>query len=60
MSKKPFSVRVEDSVSTRFKALSAILKLDNAELLKELIREKEELLTEEQRIAYEALLKVWK
>ena len=55
--KKPFSIRVEDNVSRRYKALSAVLNMDNAELLKELLLEKEQRLTDEQRTAYDALLK---
>lgn len=57
--KKPFSIRVEDNVSRRYKALSAVLNMDNAELLKELLLEKEQRLTDEQRTAYDALLKAW-
>jgi len=58
--KKPFSIRLESSVVNKFKALSAILNLDGASLLSELISNKEKELTEEQRNAYEALLKIWR
>lgn len=60
MTKKPFSIRVEPPVINRYKALSTVLNIDGAKLLSDLIREKEETLTEEQLSAYNALLKLWK
>lgn len=60
MVKKPFSIRVEQYVINRYKALSTVLNIDGAKLLSELITEKEKTLTEEERNAYEALLKLWK
>lgn len=60
MVKKPFSVRVEENVTVRFRALSAVLNVDSAKLLDVLVREKEKSLTSEQEEAYRAVLKVWK
>jgi hypothetical protein len=60
MSKKPFSIRVEPYVINRYKALSTVLNIDGAKLLNDLILEKEKELTDGQRDAYEALLKIWK
>lgn len=60
MVKKPFSVRVEENVTVRFRALSAVLNIDSAKLLDVLVREKEKSLTEEQDKAYRAVLKVWR
>lgn len=60
MVKKPFSVRVEENVTVRFRALSAVLNVDSAKLLDILVREKEESLTDEQDKAYRAVLAVWK
>lgn len=60
MAKKPFAVRVEESVTVRFKALSAVLNIDSANLLAELVSEKEKSLTEQQEEAYRSLLAVWK
>lgn len=60
MAKKPFSIRVEPFVSNRFKALSTVLNIDSAKLLQELIDERVERLTKEEREAYDALLKLWK
>jgi len=60
MPKKPFSIRVEQSVINRYKALSAVLNLDSAKLLEELVDQRENSLTENERNAYESLLKIWK
>lgn len=60
MSKKPFSIRVEPYMINRYKALSTVLNIDGAQLLSELISDKEKVLTKEQRDAYDALLKIWK
>lgn len=60
MVKKPFSVRVEENVTVRFRALSAVLNIDSAKLLDVLVREKEKSLTAEQEEAYRAVLKVWR
>ena len=60
MVKKPFSVRVEENVTVRFRALSAVLNVDSAKLLDILVREKEESLTDDQEKAYRAVLAVWK
>lgn len=60
MAKKPFSIRIEQHLIDRFKALSTVLNVDGATLLKEMILEKEKTLTKEQHEAYEALLKVWR
>lgn len=60
MAKKPFAIRVEESVSTRFRALSLILNVDSAILLGRLVAEKEESLSKSEREAYEAVLKVWR
>ncbi|WP_062349973.1 hypothetical protein [Bacillus kwashiorkori] len=60
MSKKPFSIRVEQTVSNKFKALSSVLNVDSATLFSQLISEKESKLTDDERKAYEALLVVWK
>lgn len=60
MAKKPFSIRVESSVINRYKALATVLNVDGATLLAELVMEREKTLTEDERKAYEALLKLWK
>lgn len=60
MSKKPFSIRVEPYVQNQYKALATVLNIDGAKLLSELINDKEKELTEDQRNAYDALLKLWK
>lgn len=59
MAKKPFAIRVEPSVSTRFRALSIILSKDGAPLLAEMIGKREMELTTDERNAYEMLLKLW-
>jgi hypothetical protein len=60
MTKKPFSIRVEPYVINRYKALSTVLNIDGAKLLADLINDKEQELSKEQREAYDALLKLWK
>jgi hypothetical protein len=60
MAKKPFSIRVEPYVSIRFKALSTVLNVDGAKLLQELIEDRAERLSKEEREAYDALLRIWK
>lgn len=60
LTKKPFSIRVEQYVINRYRALSTVLNIDSAKLLADLIMEKEERLNEKEREAYEALLKLWK
>jgi len=60
MAKKPFAIRVESSVINRYKALATVLNVDGATLLAELVMEREKTLTEDERKAYEALLKLWK
>ena len=59
MAKKPFAIRVEPSVSTRFRALSIVLSKDGAPLLAEMIGKREMELTTDERNAYEMLLKLW-
>lgn len=59
MAKKPFSIRVESHVTNRFKALSTVLNIDGAKLLAELISEKENKLSSEQKEAYDAIVKLW-
>ena len=60
MSKVPFSIRVETRVTDKFKALTTILNIDGAQLLEEMVKMKVESLTGNQRIAYDALLIIWK
>lgn len=60
MAKKPFSIRVEPCVANRFKALSTVLNVDSAKLLLELVQVREKTLTDDERKAYESLLKIWK
>lgn len=60
MAKKPFSIRVEENVIDRFKALSIVLNTDGAQLLAELVMDREKKLSEDEQRAYEALLKVWR
>ncbi|MBS4194345.1 hypothetical protein [Lederbergia citri] len=60
MMKKPFSIRVESTVSDRFKALSTVLGIDGSELLKEIVNDRSEQLNDKQKAAYEALLNCWK
>lgn len=59
MTKKPFAIRVEPSVSTRFRALSIVLSKDGAPLLAEMIGKREMELSTDERNAYEMLLKLW-
>lgn len=59
MAKQPFSVRVNDDVSIKFKALAAVMNKDNAETLKTLVKQGEDNLNDDQRVAYEALLNAW-
>ncbi len=59
MVKKPFSIRVEEKVANQFKALTAVLNIDGAKLLSELIDLGVERLDKDQKAAYDALLKVW-
>lgn len=59
VAKKPFSIRVEENVINRYKALATVLNLDGANLLAEMVMDRENKLTDDQRKAYEALLKVW-
>jgi len=60
LAKKPFSIRVEPNVISRFKALSTVLNIDGANMLSELITNKEQSLTKEEQEAYEALLRLWR
>ena len=60
MAKKPFAIRVEENVSTRFKALSIVMNIDSAILLGRLLDEKESRLSESEKEAYLAILKVWR
>lgn len=60
MAKKPFAIRVEENVSTRYKALASVLNIDSAYLLEKLINDQEKTLSKEQNEAYIALLKVWR
>lgn len=59
MAKQPFSVRVYDDVSIKFKALAAVMNKDNAETLKTLVKLGEDNLNDDQRAAYAALLNAW-
>lgn len=59
MAKKPFSIRVEPYVINRYKALSTVLNVDGAKLLGDLVVDKVETLTKQEREAYDALLKIW-
>ena len=60
MVKRPFAIRVEENVSTRYKALASVLNIDSAYLLEKLINDQEKILSNEEKEAYVALLKVWK
>ncbi|WP_034536128.1 hypothetical protein [Carnobacterium inhibens] len=60
MVKRPFAIRVEENVSTRYKALASVLNIDSAHLLEKLINDQEKILSNEEKEAYIALLKVWK
>jgi hypothetical protein len=60
LSKRPFSIRVEPYVANQYKALSTVLNIDGAKLLTELISDKEKELNEDQRKAYDSLMKLWK
>jgi len=60
MTKKPFSIRIEQVHQDRFKALSTVLQVDGAKLLKDMLTEAEKGLNEKQKTAYEALLNCWK
>ena len=59
VAKKPFSIRIEQIHQDRFRALATVMNKDNAEFLKELVNEAESNLNENQRIAFEALIKCW-
>lgn len=59
MAKLPFSVRVNEDVPIKFKALSAAMNKDNAETLKTLVELGKDSLNEDQHAAYEALLNAW-
>lgn len=59
MAKLPFSVRVNEDVSIKFKALAAAMNKDNAETLKTLVELGKDSLNEDQLAAYEALLNAW-
>lgn len=60
MAKKPFAIRVEESVSKKYKALASVLNIDSANLLEKLVNDQEKTLSKEQHEAYVALLKVWR
>ena len=60
MVKRPFAIRVEENVSTRYKALASVLNIDSAHLLEKLINDQEKILSNDEKEAYIALLKVWK
>lgn len=60
MVKKPFSIRIEESDSTRFRALATVLDISSDQLLIRMINEQEKLLTTGHKQAFEALLKVWR
>lgn len=60
MAKKPFSIRIEENISTRFRALVTVLDISSEQLLIEMINDKEKGLKEGQREAFELLLKVWR
>lgn len=59
MAKLPFSIRVNEDVSIKFKALAAAMNKDNAETLKTLVELGKYSLNEDQHAAYEALLNAW-
>lgn len=58
--KKPFSMRVEERVSDRFKSLATVLGMNGDKLLEEMVNERSENLTEKQRTAFDAILIAWK
>lgn len=60
MAKKPFSIRIEENISTRFRALVTVLDISSEQLLIEMINDKEKGLKEGKREAFELLLKVWR
>lgn len=59
MAKLPFSIRVNEDVSIKFKALAAAMNKDNAETLKTLVELGKDSLNEDQHTAYETLLNAW-
>ena len=59
MAKKPFSIRVEESVTHQYRALAAVLNVDSAKLLSELINLRVQNLNDEQKTAYDALMRAW-
>lgn len=59
MTKKPFSIRVEEEVSNKFKAISTVMNVDGAELLTEIVNERADKLKGKQLEAYESLLIAW-
>lgn len=60
MTKKPFSIRVETSISNRFKALATVKNMDNSQLFTEMIDEAEHSLSKDEKAAYDSLMNVWK
>ena len=60
MAKKPFSIRIEEHQTSRFKALATIKNKDSAAFFMELLNMAEQNLTDNERKAYDALISVWK
>jgi hypothetical protein len=60
LAKKPFSIRTEQYNINRYKVLCTVLNIDNDKLLTEMLANHVETLTEDEKKAYDALLKIWK
>lgn len=60
MAKKPFSIRVEKHIESSYKAIQAIENVDGETLLKNMISDWVSNFSGDKKVAYEALLKVWK
>ena len=59
MTKKPFSIRVEEKTTTEFRALAVVLSIKNEELLNSMLSMKKEKLTEKEYSAFVSLLELW-
>lgn len=59
MAKKPFAVRIDDATTMQFKALATVKGKDNSTLFSIMVNEFSKALSEEEALAYEALLRLW-
>lgn len=57
--KKVLGLRVSEEVTAKFKALATVFDVDQAVLMEQLVEAKEADLNDDQKEAFNALLKVW-